>query len=368
MPITMFVWKVASRCNLDCSYCYVYQGEDQSWRRQPRYMSVAVAEAAAARILDYCRQSSLPSVNINFHGGEPLLAGTERLQALVAAIEAIFADSGIEVRSALQSNGLLVKPSALKWLAEHGIGLYLSLDGPPQVNDRQRVDRKGRAVTHLIERRITDLLSSEYRRIFQGFLSVVDPSFPARETFDYLAGFKPPAIDFLLPLQNHDNFEQRDYDRWLIDCFDHWFDGGSGIRVRYFERIIAGLLLARSPHGNATVNALVVETDGTYEIEDTLKTAYGGACGLDLNVFEHTLSDVLHSAAFLRFFRDLTPASDCQRCEFVGSCNGGHISHRYSRARRYDNPSVYCEHIKALTRHISARLADELRNRRQRAN
>ena len=30
--------KTASRCNIDCSYCYVYQGPDSSWRLQPKRM------------------------------------------------------------------------------------------------------------------------------------------------------------------------------------------------------------------------------------------------------------------------------------------------------------------------------------------
>ena len=32
--------KVASRCNLDCSYCYVYHMGDDGWRYQPKLMGI----------------------------------------------------------------------------------------------------------------------------------------------------------------------------------------------------------------------------------------------------------------------------------------------------------------------------------------
>ena len=39
------VYKIASNCNLDCSYCYVYNKGDDSWRRRP----ATTAEALATR-------------------------------------------------------------------------------------------------------------------------------------------------------------------------------------------------------------------------------------------------------------------------------------------------------------------------------
>jgi uncharacterized protein len=38
-PITTFVVKVVSRCNLKCSYCYMYEHPDQTWRDQPVVMT-----------------------------------------------------------------------------------------------------------------------------------------------------------------------------------------------------------------------------------------------------------------------------------------------------------------------------------------
>ena len=42
-----FTLKVVSRCNLDCRYCYVYNGADDSWRKQPAVMSDEVPSCRA---------------------------------------------------------------------------------------------------------------------------------------------------------------------------------------------------------------------------------------------------------------------------------------------------------------------------------
>lgn len=39
VPFRQFVLKVNGRCNLACSYCYVYEGADSSWRDRPNRVS-----------------------------------------------------------------------------------------------------------------------------------------------------------------------------------------------------------------------------------------------------------------------------------------------------------------------------------------
>ena len=35
VPLSQFVLKVHSRCDLACDHCYVYEAADQSWRGRP---------------------------------------------------------------------------------------------------------------------------------------------------------------------------------------------------------------------------------------------------------------------------------------------------------------------------------------------
>ena len=56
VPIDTVLLKTASRCNIACSYCYVYQLGDQGWRRQPPTMSKSTVDAIVRR-LDELRQA-----------------------------------------------------------------------------------------------------------------------------------------------------------------------------------------------------------------------------------------------------------------------------------------------------------------------
>ena len=70
--------KVASRCNIDCSYCYVYHMGDHGWLRQPKMMSpqtcMAVGSALNELAFGYGHQFA-----VVLHGGEPLLLGKDAL-------------------------------------------------------------------------------------------------------------------------------------------------------------------------------------------------------------------------------------------------------------------------------------------------
>ena len=86
VPIRQFLFKVFTRCNLNCDYCYVYELADQSWRSKPGIMSPEVVAASASRIAEHAREHDLDEVRIILHGGEPLLAGADFLEHLTSTI------------------------------------------------------------------------------------------------------------------------------------------------------------------------------------------------------------------------------------------------------------------------------------------
>ena len=75
VPLSQFVLKVHSRCDLACDHCYVYEAADQSWRGRPMVISDSVVSQAAQRIGEHAGAHGLPAVQVVLHGGEPLLAG-----------------------------------------------------------------------------------------------------------------------------------------------------------------------------------------------------------------------------------------------------------------------------------------------------
>jgi uncharacterized protein len=50
-PFNEFIVKIASRCNINCDYCYEYNLGDENWRSQPVRMAQATLNTLAARIV-----------------------------------------------------------------------------------------------------------------------------------------------------------------------------------------------------------------------------------------------------------------------------------------------------------------------------
>ena len=63
------VLKIAQRCNLDCTYCYVYHRGDDSWKTRPPVISDEVVTALAGQVDEQCSKYSLARFVMNFAAG-----------------------------------------------------------------------------------------------------------------------------------------------------------------------------------------------------------------------------------------------------------------------------------------------------------
>ena len=337
-------------------------------------MSECTATKAAQRVLEHCLQHSKDRASIVFHGGEPLLGGLKHLDRLTSIIATTFSGSGVRLSVGMQSNGLLFTPDVGDLLLARNFSIGISLDGPPRVNDKHRVDHLGRASTLDLEPRLRMLTAPRYHSIFGGFLSVIDPTSNPRDVLDYLLSFDPPQIDFLFPLNNHDNLPvgKREnptatpFGDWLIGAYDHWLTRETSTRIRIFESIIGmlgGIPTMVESLGLLPVDLVVIETDGQIEAVDSLKASAEGATYLGYNIFDHSFDLVAMDAAVqMRQVGATSLCKTCRECPVVNVCGGGYLPHRYSRARAFSNPSVYCDDLQKLIGHVhssvSAHLAD----------
>jgi uncharacterized protein len=363
-PISSFVFKIASRCNLDCTYCYEYNMGDTTWQTMPKVMSIDTARQAATRILEHCRSHEFNNVDISFHGGEPLLVGREHLAALVKGIREIL-EPHCRLSIGMQTNAILLDQRMLGVIEHERLSVGVSLDGPPSINDKARIYRNGRGSGLQVENALHLLQASS---IFGGILCVIDVSSDPLEVFNYLASFEPPTLDFLLPHGNWTNppplkgQANTAYGKWLATIFDAWIGGShSGINIRFFEEIIVRLT---GHHGSLEsiglepVALAVVAADGSYEGVDTLKSAYPKAHILGLNVDAHSLDDVVnHPFVAMRQEGLNALSAKCQDCDLVDICGGGYLPHRYSSVEGFRNPSIYCQDLDYLIRHIHSQVS-----------
>ncbi|WP_420000526.1 FxsB family cyclophane-forming radical SAM/SPASM peptide maturase [Streptomyces boninensis] len=361
-----FVLKVHSRCNLACTYCYVYRGADDSWRRRPHRASGDVMHRTAAHIAEHAAAHRLPEVRIELHGGEPLLGGPGQVLAYAEAVRAA-APPGCAVAATVQTNGTLLTPATLDALAVADIRIGLSLDGGTARLNRRRTDHAARPSWPAAHRAAR--LLAERPAAWAGLLCAVDIAADPVEVYDSLAALQPPMLDLLLPHATWATPPPRPqgspdaYGQWLATAFDRWWhDGPAAPRIRLFHEILALLLGAPSTAetvGLAPSAAVVVDTDGAIEQTDTLKSAHQGAAATGLDVFRHSFdAAATHAGVAARRHPRRALADACRACPVGEVCGGGHYAHRYHPAHGFTHRSVYCADLEYLIRHIAARLAE----------
>jgi uncharacterized protein len=366
-PFREFVLKVHQRCNLACDYCYVYTLADQSWRDRPAVMSAEVWQATAVRIAEHVRRHGLDRIHVVLHGGEPLLAGPERLRGLITDVrQTVPAD----VRFGLQTNGVLLDPPMLDMLRRNGVMIGVSLDGGPADHDRHRRRPDGRGSHGATRRALTLLTADPYRECFAGLLCVIDLAAEPVATYEALLAHDPPAIDLLLPHANWSAPPGAGYGDWLVAVFDRWYDAPrqeTGIRL--FEEIISLVLGGPSTSeqvGLSPVALVVVESDGGIEQVDSLRSAYPGASATGLNVRTDDFDAALrHPGIVARQIGRAALSDTCLGCPIHQVCGGGHYAHRYRPGTGFHNPSVYCADLQRLITHVGDRVRADVGLRRR---
>ncbi|MFF3816429.1 FxsB family cyclophane-forming radical SAM/SPASM peptide maturase [Streptomyces bluensis] len=365
-PFRQFIVKMHGRCNLACRYCYLYEGPDHSWRTRPAAAPPAVLDRTATRIAEHARAHSLTALSLVLHGGEPLLAGADTLARFAGLVrERVPPDCA--VHATVQTNATLLTEERLAVLARHGVRVGISLDGGLAAHNARRVDHAGRPSWPAAVRGAR-LLADRFPSSYAGILTVVDPTLDPLDTYDSLLALRPPALDLLLPHGNWSapppHLADAAHGAWLCTVFDRWWRAGRReTRVRLFEECVAlllGLPAATESLGLAPFDALVVETDGSIEQVDSLKSCYEGAAETGLDVFHHGFDAALHHPGVAARQAGVSAlAEQCRSCPLLSVCGGGHYAHRYRAGHGFANPSVYCADLQRFIRHVARRLAED---------
>ncbi|MFC4008451.1 FxsB family cyclophane-forming radical SAM/SPASM peptide maturase [Nonomuraea purpurea] len=370
-PFREFVLKVNSRCDLSCAYCYVYEMADQSWRDQPIRMSAATATRTAARIAEHVQAHDLPSVELILHGGEPLLAGPDLIAHIVTATrEAVGGSARVGAR--VQTNGIRLDVGHLRLFAELDIAVAVSLDGDRNAHDQHRKFANGKGSYDAVTQSLR-LLRNSFPHLFSGLLCTIDLRNDPLASYEALLEHRPPRIDFLLPLGNWSfpppgrlpRSTTTPYADWLIAVFDRWYAAPHmETDVRLFSEIIQLLLGGRSNSeavGLSPVTVLVIDTDGTIELSDTVRSSSPGAASTGLRVDVNTFDDaLLLPEAAARQLGVPALAPECRVCDMRSVCGGGQFAHRYRSGSGFANPSVYCPDLLQLIRHMRRVVAADL--------
>lgn len=370
VPFRQFVLKVHSRCDLACRYCYVYEHADQTWRGRPRELDPSTAAQTARRMAEHAAAHALPELRVVLHGGEPLLLGPARMRETLELLTAeITPVTRLDLR--IHTNAVRLDEEFLDLFATYDVKIGVSLDGDQIANDRHRLFRNGSSSHAQVLAALERLRRPAYRHLYAGLLCTIDIVNDPVAVYRGLLAEQPPRVDLLLP---HATWEHQpyhlarprdperptegagEYARWLGAIFDAWDADGRPVPVRTFESVLGALYgrpVTTETLGLDPVDLLVIETDGTLEQVDALKTAYEGAAATGLDVWRHSLDEAAAVPGIAVRQQGIEGVSAvCRGCEVVRICGGGHYPHRYRPETGFDNPSVYCADLKEMITHV----------------
>jgi uncharacterized protein len=360
------VYKVAERCNINCTYCYYFNMGEETALMRPALASIDVTGALARWIAQGCDELRIPCAKVTFHGGEPTLIGVKAFgdacRRLRDTIEPVAA-----VSLSIQTNGILLDDRWVEAFIEHGVEVGISIDGARAANDRFRLDRRGRSTFGSTEEAIRRLVEAHGSGgPLPSTISVVHPDNDYRSVYRYLRTLGVKEMSFLLPDRNSDDVEfvssgaAAQYGSCLSDIFLEWLsEDNLDVRIAFVNDLLAhfrpdiapGQVFRRPRKANQIV---IARSDGTVAIDDTFIPALSWYTGTPVYSIEKmTLRTFLANPIFGEIEETSnTLPRGCTECRWRRVCRGGDLENRFSTRNGFDNPSVYCDAYKVMFQYV----------------
>lgn len=320
-PLETMVLEVAQDCNLRCRYCYAEGG---SYGKTVRLLDPETARKAVRLLVEDSRDQE--KVTLILFGGEPLL-NMVAIKAAVEEVEALTAESGKQVFISLTTNGTLLTPEIADYIRKHRIAVSVSMDGPADLHDTNRVGPGGEGSYARIVSHLPSLFNGGSAPVAARVTLVPEQWSRVEEVFDHLRslGFHEVGISPASPI-NPELLPTSDHEEML-------FLGFSTLARRFVHDAVRGTvlpfsniidLLARLHVGQtksvacgAGLGYLAVDAGGSFYLCHRL-TGDESFCVGTLDTGPD--SEKIHSA-----LERVTAGKDalCERCWARTLCGGG---------------------------------------------
>lgn len=144
---------VTSACNLRCKYCFAGYGQYSGYTTGNMHKDIAIK-----CIMNIINAGVNEIKLVHFFGGEPLLA-CDTIDSICSFFQVLFNQGRIKSLPvySLITNGTLYSNNIMKTVSRNNIHITLSIDGPSEINDLQRVYPNGNGSSNMICKNFTAL-------------------------------------------------------------------------------------------------------------------------------------------------------------------------------------------------------------------
>lgn len=130
--------QLTQNCNFRCKYCHYTENSGGQRLHSQKRMDIETAKAAILFLRDHSIDTD--EVFIGLYGGEPLLEFPMMKEIVAFAKTAL---EGKKIQFMLTTNAALMNEEIIQFIEQEQINLLVSLDGPKEINDLNRVKADG---------------------------------------------------------------------------------------------------------------------------------------------------------------------------------------------------------------------------------
>lgn len=344
--------KVASRCNINCTYCYVYNMGDDNWKNLSKFISEETIEAICDSFDDLVKNQK-KRFSVVLHGGEPFLMGNKQLAYLLKKLRDVLPE---DYPISIQTNGILITNEILDICSRFGASVAVSIDGPQEVHDKYRLSHQNDGTFKDVLKGLNILVSHPDSKFLNaGLLAVIDPLSNATEVYNFFKTLSAPSVDFLYKDGNHSKLplnkaseNSTEYGEWMVALLNTYLSDPEPLEIRVLDdmlKVLLGGAVSKEGLGITNFAIVIIDTDGSIMKNDTLKSTYNGADKFikSFNIKDVKLIEFLKSEEFIDYCDMQKPKnSKCLNCPELQVCGGGMILNRWSDQNDFNNPSIYC--------------------------
>lgn len=347
---------VTKNCPLRCEYCYVHKKDSSK-------MSINTVK----RIIDELFQiNKLPTTEIIWHGGEPLLMGLSFYKTVCEYISKNYPNK--KVVHKLQTSGYLINEEWIDFFKEFKFDVGISLDGPEFIHDKQRKDKSGKPTFAKI---FSSAKLMEQHGLRPGFIAVITKNSLDfyKEIFNFFYENKWQFSFAKVSITNDDNTDlgisvdeyltfyerildlfisQQEFRLKIVPIYHHILSymKGTSVGLCVNEHSCAENYLSFSPDGNVfNCNRFI----------DYPTESFG-------NILKQPLLEILKSEKRLEFLnRPNAITESCSNCSIKKVCNGGCPYEDFVKSNSIYNKEYECITHKGIYSLIDKKLRSELR-------
>jgi uncharacterized protein len=360
--VLTIVLKTVERCNINCTYCYFFNGPDKGYKERPPYISFERVQKLTQFLQQGCKELNITKVRIGIHG-EPLMQKKHEFDQMCNHFKSNL-EPEVKVVLTVQTNGMLIDEEWLELIQKYKVGLGISIDGPKEYHDKYRVDHYGKGTYDRVVNKIKLIMDSPLKDKV-GALSVINPDHNARVIYRHFVdelGFK--NMNFLLQDYNYNNvppYDPKLCGYLLCDIFDEWIkDNNPKINISYFSSLFNlfndqhSFIYGVGAQQNDKLPIITIATNGGLSPVDELRSTNTSFMN-STNIDNTTLKEFLNWECFQILQNAFSNSpSKCKTCCWENICKGGGIVNRFKSENGFNNPSIYCEGLREVYATVAA--------------